>query len=169
MAIVVKRVATVVAVGLLVVGGLAAAGKWRDGRIAECGQRSAGLATLDVLESRPDGFRADPPTAGCDEDRVAAYASRQFTSVGGPAVDQLAGRVAATVDEPAVTAFYRQLLENARWQISARQPAPGPDAAPLCATKQLDFGKAHISLSFPVTGMYEVAVSDSADAGARCT
>lgn len=164
----VKRVVIVAAVGLVVVGGLTAAGKWQDERIAECGERSASLATVDLLKSSPDGFRGDVPTAECDEDRVVAYASRQFTVVGGPGVDQLAGRVATPVDQSAVTAFYRRLLESAQWQISTRQPAPGPNAATLCATKRLDFGKAHVTLSFPTTGMYEVAVSDSADAGARC-
>jgi hypothetical protein len=165
---VMKRVVVVAAVGVVVVGGLTAAGKWRDGRVAECGKRSAGLATVDLLKSSPDGFRGDAPTSECDEDRVVAYASRQFMVVGGPGVDQLAGRVAATVDQSAVTAFYRRLLESSQWQISTRKPAPGPNAATLCATKRLDFGQAHVTLAFPATGMYEVAVSDSADAGARC-
>lgn len=163
-----KRVLSVAAVGLVAVGGLTAAGKWRDGRITECGRRSTSLAALDVLDRQPDGFRPDAPYAQCDTDRVVAFASRQFTAVGGPGVDQLAGHVAAPVDESAVTEFYRQALAGAQWEIATRKPAPGPNAATLCATKHLDFGQAHITLSFPVTGMYEVAVSDSADAGARC-
>ena len=164
----VKRAATVAAVGLLVVGGLTAAGKWRDGRLAECGRRSTTLAALDLLSQGPEGFRADDPSAECDPDSVVASASRQFTAAGGPAVDQLAGRAAAPADESAVTAFYQRLLATAHWEIATRKPAPGPNPAALCATKQLDFGKAHLTLSFPTANMYEISVADSVDAGARC-
>jgi hypothetical protein len=163
-----KRVLAVGAGVLLVGGGLAGAGKWRDGRIAACEQRGTRLAALEELDRRPDGFRPDAPTAGCDTDRVVAYAARQFTAVNGPGVDQLTDRVAGSVDESAVTGFYRQMLTDAAWTVSTRTPAPGENAASLCASKKTASATTYVNLSFPVGTMYEIFVADSADAGARC-
>jgi hypothetical protein len=163
-----KRTALVSAGVLLAAGGLFAADKWHDGRVAECERRSTDLSAIDLLSRQPDGVQPDAPYAGCDQESVVAYAGRQFVTVTGPAVDNLTGRVAARLDEAAVTAFYRQALISAGWQISTRTPAPGPNAASLCATKKLAFGEANANLSFPVTGTYDLFVADDINAGARC-
>jgi hypothetical protein len=87
----------------------------------------------------------------------------------GPGVDALAHRVAADVDERDVTSFYRGVLQDAGWQISSRAPAAGPDAANLCARKDLPFGRTYVNLSFGVAGMYQLMAADTADAGAVCS
>lgn len=158
-----------VAVGVvLAAGGLAAAGEWNDARIAACEQRSARLSALDLLDRHPEGFQPLPPGFGCDSDRVVAFASRQFMATNGPTVDVLSGRVAASVEEQDVTAFYQHVLKDGGWQISTRKAAPGPNAASLCARKELPFGKTYINLSFRVDGMYELMAADAADTGAVC-
>jgi hypothetical protein len=53
---------------------------------------------------------------------VVAYAGRQFLAVGGPGIDQLAGAAVATVDEGAVTGYYRGILEGSGWQVTAGSP-----------------------------------------------
>jgi len=151
-----KRAALAGAGLLMVAGGWVAAGTWRDARVAACEQRSARLAAFDLLDRQPAGFRPVDTFSGCDLDRVVAYAGRQFMTVGG------------VVDEPAVTAFYRDLLENAGWRIAASTRTPRPDAAVLCAGKETAFGKAHVAVSFPTAGMYAVDFSDSAETEDGC-
>jgi hypothetical protein len=162
-----RRVTVLVVGALLVTGGWVVADKWGDRRIAACERRSSRLSALGLLQRQPDGFQPVSSFFGCDFDRVVAYASRQFAT-NGPAVDTLYGHVAGEVDEQAVSAFYRQVLKDGGWQISARPAAPGPNAASLCARKELPFGKTYINLSFQVVGMYELAAADAADAGAVC-
>jgi hypothetical protein len=83
-------------------------------------------------------------------------------------VDALSDRVAANVEEQDVTAFYQHVLRDGEWQISTRTAAPGPNAASLCARKELPLGETFINLSFRVDGMYELMAADVADAGAVC-
>ncbi|WP_412746777.1 hypothetical protein [Krasilnikovia sp. MM14-A1004] len=164
-----KRIAIVGATALLIVVGVGAAGRWHDGQIATCKQRSTRLAALELLNRRPDGFRPLDSASGCDDERAVAYASAQFSTRAGPDVDRLVDRAAVDIDEQAVTGFYRQLLEGADWRIFTRKAKPGPDAAALCASKELAFGTVYVDLSFPVAGMYEVSVSDyTPDSGANC-
>ena len=154
---------------VLAIGGLTAVGKWHDHRVAVCEQRGAGLAAIDLLQRHPEGFRPDQPHSGCDPESVVAFAGRRFASTGGPALDALADRVAVDIDERAVTDFYRRVLRNAGWQLSDRTPAPGPDAAAVCASTRLSSGRTHFTLSFADDGAaYEVLVSDSAETGPRC-
>jgi hypothetical protein len=163
-----KRVIVLGAAVLLAAGGWVAAGRWSDGRVAACEQRSTRLAALELLSRQPARFGPDVPYSGCESESFIAYAGRQFVALNGPGVDQLSGRVAGAVDEPAVTAFYRQVLGDADWRLTTRRPVPGTTAASLCAAKELPFGTVHFSLDFPVAGRYEVGVSDSADGRARC-
>lgn len=163
-----KRVATTVVVGVLLAGGWVVAGKWHDARVAACEQRSARMSTLEPGLRHPDGLQPLQPDHGCDLDRLVAFASWQFVATNGPGGDALVHRVAATVPERDVTAFYRRTLDDAGWQISAREPAPGPDAARLCARKDLPFGRTYLNLSFGVDGMYQLMAADAADAGAVC-
>ncbi|GAB1644492.1 hypothetical protein [Krasilnikovia sp. MM14-A1259] len=163
-----KRMSAAGAGLVLAVGGWVAAGHWTQGRIAACEQRSAVLSTLEVLNRQPDSVRPDSPAFGCDQDRIVAYASRQFHAATGPTVDRLSDRVAGDVDHAAVTAFYRQALEGDKWRILARKATPGPDAASLCARKELPFGTVYLDVSFPFAGSYEVTAADTTGAGARC-
>ena len=107
---------SVVRVGLALVlaaAGWFAAGRWSDHRLAACERRSARFSPLDLLARQPDGYHpAGSPAAGCDFDRVEAYASRQFVAgKGGPTGDATSGSATpAGTDRTAVTAFYRQVL-----------------------------------------------------------
>src|SRR5256885_11827542 len=96
-----NRIVAAGATVVLSVGGWTLASRWDDHRVAACEQRSTRLSALDVLNRRPDGFQPDSsPAAGCDVDRVVAYASRQFLAVGGPRGDALDGHATpASVDE----------------------------------------------------------------------
>ena len=160
-----KRLIFALAVVLLAAGTMVVAGRWHESQVAECHRRSTDLAALDLLTVTPGDVQADAPFAGCDAERVVAYAGRQFTALTGPAVDTLTGRVAAAVDDGAVIAFYRRTLTAAAWQISSRAPAPGPGAAALCATRELPFGTAYVALSFPLAATYEVYVADAPGTG----
>jgi hypothetical protein len=163
-----KRGSAVGAGVVLALGGVTAAGKWHEHRVAVCAQRGAVLAAIDLFRRHPDGFRLDEPYSGCDSESVVAFAGWRFASTGGPTGDALADRVVVDVDERAVTDFYRQVLRSAGWQISGRTPAPSADAAALCASTTLRSGKTHVTLSFLDDGAYEVLVSDSVEAGPRC-
>jgi hypothetical protein len=115
------------------------------------------------------------PRRGCrrrpgqgDRQFGVAFASRQFIATNGPTVDASSDRVAANVEEQDVTAFYQHALRDGEWQVSTRKAAPGPNAASLCARKELPFGETYINLSFRVDGMDELMAADVADAGAVC-
>jgi hypothetical protein len=148
-----KRLVAVGAGVLLVAGGVIAAGRWQDARVAACEQRGGQFAALDLFNRPPGGFQAEPTVAGCDTDRVVAYAIRQFRAPGGPGGDSLADRVVASVDRDAVAAFYRPYLRADGWSIVPR--------GALCATRD----RATFSLSFPVAGSYETRVEDSSGCG----
>lgn len=152
---------------LLAVAGLFGAGKWRDHRVAACEQRGARFSALDVLSRQPDGFHpAGSPTAGCDIDRVTAYATRQFlAATGGPTGDATAGNTttgnttagnagAAQLDQSAIAAFYGQILKADGWRV------PDPSRTDLCAGKNGTYA----NLTFPYAGAYELDVADRADA-----
>ena len=149
---------------LLVAAGGYTADRWSDHRLARCEQRSDRFSALDLFAHRPGGYDpAGSPSAGCDVDRVVAYASLQFLSTnGGPSGDDLpTGNTAPQVDRAAVTAFYRGLFGD---DFDVRTPAPGPNAAGLCAAKDGTF----VDVSFPLAGTYELTVADKPDTDASC-
>jgi hypothetical protein len=152
---------------LLVAAGGYAADRWSDHRLARCEQRGDRFSASDLFARRPGGYNpAGSPSAGCDIDRVAAYASLQFLATnGGPSGDALSsGSTAPQVDRAAVTAFYRGLLGGDAWRFDVRTPAPGPNAAGLCADKD----GTYVNVSFPMAGTYELTVADKPDTSANC-
>lgn len=147
---------------LLVAAGGYAANRWTDHRLARCEQRSDRFSALDLFTHRPGGYDpAGAPSAGCDVDKVAAYASLQFLATnGGPSGDDLStGSTAPQVDRAAVTAFYRGLLRGGAWKVDDRTPAPV-----LCADKD----GTYVNVSFPMAGTYELTVADKPDTDAGC-
>jgi hypothetical protein len=141
----------IVAVGLLLVGGVAVA--WRNERYEKCEQRGAQLSGLALLNRRPDALVPENLYSGCDVDRTVAYGGRYYHG---------------TAAQDSVARFYRGVVEQDGWRILAREQAPDDHAAILCASRDIGGAKAYLTLSIATTDSYEVHISDVLDVGYRC-
>ncbi|MEU4421788.1 hypothetical protein AB0F81_14275 [Actinoplanes sp. NPDC024001] len=152
-----RSVAWVAIAGLALAGGITAgvhqmAERQRD-RLADCEQRGTRLAGLAPLGRWPAGLQPSEPYAGCDVDRVVAYAGRQYHGATG---------------QGEVVEFFAGAIEQAGWRVTSRVPPTGDNPAILCASADLDGAKAYLNLSVAVAGTYDVHVADVPDSGARC-
>ncbi|MBG0566593.1 hypothetical protein [Actinoplanes aureus] len=141
---------------LLLVGGLAVVGlraEWQRDRLEDCEQRGARLEGLALLSRWPAGLQPSESYAGCDVDRVVAYAGRQSHGATG---------------QGEVVEYFRGAMEQDGWQVAPRVPPAGDNAAILCASTDIEGVKAYLNLSVATAGTYDLHIADALDSGARC-
>jgi hypothetical protein len=145
------------AVGLLLVGGVAVGGsqlgRWQRDRLEGCEQRGARLEGLALLSSRPASLTPLESYAGCDVDRVVAYAGRQYHGA---------------TEQGVVVEFFRGAWERDGWQVSAGIPPTDDNPALLCARTDIEGATAYLNLSVAAAQTYDVHVAEVLDSGARC-
>ncbi|MFI7599699.1 hypothetical protein [Actinoplanes sp. NPDC049681] len=148
-----RKLAIVIVGGLLLVGGLTGAGRRQQDRVGHCHQRAAEWANLALLGTYPDSLQPTGAYSGCDEERVVAYAGRQFNGV----------------VEQQVVDFYRRALAQDGWRVADRVPSPGDSSAVLCARRDIGGVEAYANLAVVTAGTYDLQVADDLDSGARCS
>jgi hypothetical protein len=160
-----KKRGVAIAAGLvLAAAGVVGLSHWNGARLRDCEWRGAQFETLDVLKLQPGTFQGGEAYAGCDVDRLVAYAGRQFVPSTGASGDQLVNHTRTTIDEPSVIAYYRSALTTAGWELTK----PPPSGASLCARTNLSGGTVYANLSFTDAATYDLMVATSLDSGAPC-